>query len=231
MRKFKSVNDKYVDKYLIEEQEEEEKEKNRVWLLLMFFVVILVVATIGCSYSVYIYTKGGSSGDVEIGTVSLTYTEGNTGIALMDAKPMNDEVGKALTGTNQKFDFTIQATLSKAMDVEYEISAVKQNNNSGLPQLREDEVKLYLERAVDPDSDYHMTLAPTHFTPLDNPSEIGAPGGAMILEKGKFTEEGTTIHRYRLRMWIDENAHLDSTPKRFAVRVNVYARHKVKEEG
>lgn len=228
MKESKSMNDKYVDEYIKEGQEE--KEKNRIWLLLMFFVIMLVVATIGCSYSIYIYTKEGGNSDVETGTVSLTYTEGNTGIALTDAKPMNDEVGKNLMGTNQKFDFTIQATLSTKMNVDYEISAVKQNGNSSLPQLREDEVKLYLERAIDPDNSYHATLNPTHFTPLDNPSDIGTPGGSMILEKGQFTEEGTTIHRYRLRMWIDENAYVDSTPKRFAVRVNVYAKHVPKEE-
>ncbi len=43
-------------------------------------------------------------------------------------------------------------------------------------------------------------MEPVNFIPRDNQTEIGSPVGSMILDQGNFTQEGTTIHNYRLRM-------------------------------
>ncbi len=66
--------------------------------------------------------------------------------------------------------------------------------------LLDNEVKLYLERAIDSDVTYQEVLVPSNFVPIENESEVGTPLGAMILDSGAFFNEGTTIHNYRLRL-------------------------------
>ena len=91
--------------------------------------------------------------------------------------------------------------------------------------LEDNEVKLYLEKAVDPDTAYQQVLAPSNFLPIESQSEVGTPLGSMILDSGAFYNEGTTIHNYRLRMWVDESAIIPSGESRkYGVKVNVYAK-------
>ena len=56
--------------------------------------------------------------------------------------PLSDEVGKALTGDNNLFTFTVQANITGSNVISYEIAAVKKETST----LQDDEVKLYLEK-------------------------------------------------------------------------------------
>ncbi len=194
----------------------------------IIMLLLLMVATIGVTFAAFTFTKQGTVENiVESSTIMLTYTEGKTGILLNEAYPMSDETGKVLTGTDNVFDFTVQATLGKSNVISYEVSAIKIPITDMTP-LEDNEVKLYLERAVDPDTTYQEVLAPTNFVPIENQREIGSPIGSMILDSGAFYTEGTTIHNYRLRLWVDENTKIPSGESRkYGVRINVYAKQDV----
>ncbi len=191
-------------------------------------LLLLIMVTIGVTFAAFTYSKKGTvENTIETGTVTLTYTEGKTGILLNEAYPMSDEKGKVLTGEDNVFDFTVQANLSRTMSIGYEVTAVKIPITDMTP-LEDDEVKLYLERAIDPDTNYSEVFAPSHYLPRDNQTEIGSPIGSMILDTGTFTESGTTIHNYRLRMWVDENTSIPSGESRkYGVRINVYAKQDI----
>ncbi len=66
--------------------------------------------------------------------------------------------------------------------------------------LEDNEVKLYLERAIDPETTYSEIMSPANYIPRDGQSEVGPPVGSMILDTGTFSNEGVTIYNYRLRM-------------------------------
>ncbi len=194
-------------------------------ILPIVMLLLLIVATIGVTFAAFTFTKQGTVENIiESSTIMLTYTEGKTGIMLNEAYPMSDDRGKLLTGENNVFDFTVTATLGKSNVISYEVSAVKIPITDMTP-LEDNEVKLYLERAIDPDSTYQEVLSPSNFIPIENQSEVGTPDGAMILDKGMFMNEGTTIHNYRLRLWVDEKANIpNGEARKYGVKINVYAK-------
>ncbi len=205
------------------------KDKNkRKSIVFVLLLLSLITLTIGITYASFTFFKEGLVENVlETGTVMLTYTEGKTGITINEAYPMSDENGMMLTGVNNVFDFTIQAILSQDMTIQYEVSAKKIPVNQE-EALQDNEVKLYLEKMIDPETSYNKIMTPSHFTPRDNQSEIGTPSGSMVLDQGSFTTKGTSLHHYRLRMWIDENTVLtEGIAKKYGVKINVYARQTI----
>jgi len=199
------------------------KETKKMIITIILLLSIICV-TIGVSFAAFSFISHGTvENTIETGTVALTYTEGKTGIILEDALPISDETGKMLTGENNVFDFTVTATLGKDTVITYEVTAVKIPITDMEPLL-DNEVRLYLERAVDPEIEYTEIMAPTNFIPKGEVSEIGSPLGSMILDSGTFSNEGVTIHNYRLRMWVDENTEIGETPKKYGIRINVYAK-------
>jgi len=202
-------------------------KKNKM-VLPMVMLLLLIVATIGVTYAAFTFTKEGTVENViESSTIMLTYTEGKTGIILNEAYPISDATGKILTGENNVFDFTVTATLGKSNVIGYEVTAVKIPISDMTP-LEDDEVKLYLEKAVDPDTSYQEIFAPSNFIPRENQTEIGSPVGSMIIDAGTFTQEGTTIHNYRLRLWVDEEAEIpNGEARKYGIKINVYAKQDI----
>jgi len=202
-------------------------KKNKM-VLPMVMLLLLIVATIGVTYAAFTFSKEGTVENViESSTIMLTYTEGKTGILLNEAYPISDATGKILTGENNVFDFTVTATLGKSNVIGYEVTAVKIPISDMTP-LEDDEVKLYLEKAVDPDTSYQEIFAPSNFIPRENQTEIGSPVGSMIIDAGTFTQEGTTIHNYRLRLWVDEEAEIpNGEARKYGIKINVYAKQDI----
>ncbi len=202
------------------------KEKKKIVITVILLLSVICV-TVGVTYAAFTFVKVGTvENTIETGTVMLTYTEGKTGIILEDALPISDETGKMLTGENNTFDFTVSATLGKDTVITYEVTAVKIPITDMEPLL-DNEVKLYLERAIDPETAYTEIMAPTNFIPRVEVSEIGSPLGSMILDTGTFSNEGVTIHNYRLRMWVDENTEITDVQKKYGIKINVYAKQGV----
>ena len=202
------------------------KETKKMIITIILLLSIICV-TIGVSFAAFSFISHGTvENTIETGTVALTYTEGKTGIILEDALPISDETGKMLTGENNVFDFTVTATLGKDTVITYEVTAVKIPITDMEPLL-DNEVRLYLERAVDPEIEYTEIMAPTNFIPKGEVSEIGSPIGSMILDTGTFSNEGITIHNYRLRMWVDENTEITDVQKKYGIKINVYAKQGV----
>ena len=165
----------------------------------------------------FTYTKENNRvNTISTGNIYLNYTEDTNGINITNAFPLTDNVGKLLSDENQYFDFTVEAKISGDVVAKYEVSAEKETSST----LDNDEVKLYLEKKVN--NSYQEVMAPNHFTPLKESTDLGTMAGTMLLDSGTLSKSSTI--NYRLRMWVDENTILDNLEKSFGVRVSIKAK-------
>lgn len=204
--------------------DDEKNNTSKQILLSVLGVVILIVAVVGISFAAFTYSKAGEvTNTITTGTVTMAYTESENGINIENAIPMTVEQGKALTGTGNVFDFTVEATITGVTNIDYEVVAVKDESST----IDDTDVRLYLESSND-GSNYTQVFAPAAFVPSTTASTLGAPVGTMQLAQGVFTGTGSnsaksTVH-YRLRMWVDSGYVVGETAESYKVRVNVYGK-------
>lgn len=196
-------------------------------LLSVLGVAILVVAVVGISFAAFSYSKAGDvSNTITTGTITMTYTEPTNGINLTNALPITDTAGKALSGDNNTFDFSVGATIAGDTNINYVISAVK-DAASDLPDTG---VKVYLTSTSGKTET--AVFEPQLVSQLGRTAAgnaAGAPADQYILKTGNYTATGTD--NYRLRMWVDENYGKQSdggnttefaTQHKYILKVNVY---------
>ena len=200
-----------------EEVEEKEKDNSsRVILLSLLAITILVISVISVSFATFLRVQEGiKSNTISTGNISMNYTEDTNGISIENALPTSDMVGKTLKGKGEYFDFTINSTIVGNVSVNYEISAIK-DVNSNIP---DNAVKLYLEQQKS--GSYEEVMAPSLFTPIDKQTNVGSPQGSMVLMN--VTKKASSVDNYRLRMWLAENAVVESG-KYYSVKINVYGK-------
>lgn len=193
------------------------KESNNKIFIIIICLLIFIIMVIGVSVATFTYTKENKSiNTISTGNIYLNYTEDTNGINITNAYPIADEVGKTLTNEDQYFDFTVEASLEGDVAAKYEVSAEKETSST----LDKDEVKLYLEKKVN--NSYQEVMAPKHFTPLKESTDLGTMAGTMLLDSGTLSKSSTV--NYRLRMWVDANTILDNLEKSFGVRVSIKAK-------
>ena len=189
-------------------------------LLSVLGVAILVVAVVGVSFAAFSYSKTGEKvNTITTGTITMSYSEDTNGINLSNALPMSDDQGKALSGSNNVFDFTVTATINGSGNttINYDVTATKESGST----LDDSAVKVYLT-SIDNSADTQV-LAPTKVSALTKTGSSeasGAPNGQYKLTTGTFTS--TTTRKYRLRMWVAEDYSSLSTSGTYKLRVNVY---------
>ncbi|MDD6244142.1 MAG: hypothetical protein PUB03_00580 [bacterium] len=178
-------------------------------------VAILIVAVVGISFAAFSYSKTGTvANTITTGTITMSYSEPTNGINLTNALPITDTAGKALTGNNNTFDFTVAATVSGSTTINYAITAVKGDECT----VADSGVKVYLT-----DQEDAQILAPTKVSALTTTTSenaAGAPAGQYILKTGTYSE--TKTEEYRLRMWVADDYTAPSTQQKYVLKVNVY---------
>lgn len=196
------------------------KNNDSKTILLSFFAIILLVfVVIGVSFAAFSYTGSGTKvNTITTGIIKMSYIEPTNAINLEDALPMSDSQGMSLSGVNNVFDFTVEATIrgSGTTIINYTISAVKESST-----VSDSSVKVYLTN-MDNNADTEI-LAPTKISNLSKTGaseSSGVPSGQYELATGTFSATGS--HKYRLRMWVaDDFTDLDSSGS-YKLKVNVY---------
>ncbi len=198
------------------ESNQELEKKTKSILISILAVAILVISVISLSFATFQKEeKLDDSNSISTGNISMNYTESVNGISINNALPTSDEVGKALKGKGEYFDFTINSTIVGNVSLDYEIAAVKDKDST----IADSSIKLYLEQQIS--GSYEEVMAPTVFTPISTKSKVGSPAGSMILKTVK--KDKTSSDNYRLRMWLSENAAVDGAQS-YTVKVNVYGK-------
>lgn len=184
-------------------------------LISILGVAILIVAVVGISFAAFTYARTGTTTNtITTGTITMGYTEPANGINLTDALPITDAAGKALTGNNNTFDFTVAATISGSTTINYAITAVKGDGCT----VADSGVKVYLT-----DQNDAQILAPTkvaELTTTASDNAAGAPAGQYVLKTGTYT--ATKTEKYRLRMWVADDYNAPATSQKYILKVNVY---------
>ena len=197
--------------------------KKKVKIAIIVLVAALILAVVGVTYAVFNFTGQGSIvNSISTGVMTMTYTEADNKISITNAMPMEDNVGKKLTGTDQVFDFTIETNITGKQSIAYEVTALKADTST----LDDKDVRLYLEKSTDGTS-YNEVLAPSAYTSIDSTApddadQYGAKKKEMVLDTG--TIQSSVKYYYRLRMWVSKDYEITKDVKTFTVTVNVYGK-------
>ena len=202
----------------------EHENKNKI-IVSVLGLVLLLVFVVGITYAVFTYTKKGNvENTIRTGKITMSYTEGENGITLENAYPMEDSVGKVLSDPNQIFDFTVNINLyGSKIPVSYEVTAEKDENST----LGDSDVRIYLEKSTD-GTNYNAVSQPSGYIPMGDADEFGAQATEMLLDRGNTTD--TVTYNYRLRMWVGSNYQVSGEERHFTLKVNVYGNDGVNVE-
>lgn len=199
-----------------------ENNNSKSTALIILCVIILILAVIGVSYAAIFYSKMGEKVNrVTTGTMTMSYSENTNGINITNVNPMSDDVGRSLNDENQYFDFTVSASMSGNVIINYTITAIKEADST----LPNNAVKVYLTSLNN--GRETQVLAPTKISDLQvaSSSNIGVPDGQFILFNSNFNK--TESRSYRLRMWVASDYVLPSVSQTYKLRVNVYGNTEV----
>lgn len=195
-----------------------ERNDSKEILFSVIGIFVLSVLIIGVSYAVFKFSQIGEKiNTVTTGVISMSYSEPENAINLVDALPISDEQGKILTGTNNVFDFTVEGEINgnSSVTVNYAITAVSSNST-----VDSSAIKVYLTN-LDNNIEREI-LAPTKISNLNttNGNEFyNAPSGEYILSSGTF--DSSISQKYRLRMWVADD-YTDGSGGSYTLKVNVY---------
>ena len=207
-----------------------EQADSRRIVLSVLAIALLLVAIVGISYAVFVFTSNSEKENViNTGAISMSYVEGITNvISIKNALPTIDDVGKQ---QQEYFDFQLSAKISGNAKINYQVIAKNITNEfeNGLPkipvqrQLNANQIKIYLER--EDGSQYETVLKPTIFSTL--PNFLEEDDTNKVLYTGSFYNDGIDTKqqtdKFILRMWLDSNAEIDEISRTFKVKVDVKA--------
>ena len=196
------------------ETKNENSNKRKYIIYLLLFVILLFFCVFGISYS--IYKPDNDDQEINTGNIVFTYSDvgkAGNGIAIKNAVPITDELGKVMMGSNQYFDFSITATTNKA-SLQYKVLVAKDD----ISTLDNKKVRIYLTQML---GSYENELVLTDFSNL-KVETIKDKKYYVLYEKKLDKELEKYSDAFRLRMWVKEDA-IDYNDQIFALKVDVYA--------
>ena len=199
-------------------------KKNKEKVVIVSLILLLLVLTIGISYAAFSFGGLGSKvNTITTGSISMTYSETDNVISLDKSLPTTDKTGKTL---EDYFEFTVSGNITGDTNINYEISAKAESNNT----FSGDNVKLYLTRVTE-DGTEEEVMSPKIYNEESNANNFtGRPSGEMSLYTSSMN--ASESNTYRLRMYVTEeyNPQGDGGNKTFSVKVNVYGKDRVADE-
>lgn len=208
-----------------EQEEIENSDSSKRVLLGIFATMMLVVAVVGVSFAMLFFSmKLSDQNSITTGTISMAFQD-TTYIDIVNAYPITDEEGMALSKDKEYMDFSVSATFSGKASIYYEISAVDESDSSKYKTVPYDKLKIYLvekgrERFSQPVL-YSNLKTPTLHTDITGL----AKKSDKLLTSGVLSSNsaGTDTRNYRLRMWIDESTEDLKEPMTFKLKVRLDA--------
>ena len=194
--------------------EQEEKGKTlsgKFWTTVIFVCSIMVIAIIIGFVAFSKRAPEVIEKDEDGGYVTLNYTTEASALAILDAKPTTDAVG---IKSNNYFDFSVDVNLDGAPKVEYEISLIKDEKESTIP---DEDIRIYLEK--EDSGTYTRVFGPEEFVHSKNYTGAGSEIGSMVLTNVKKIKSETD--NYRLRMWMSDKGKV--TGGKYSVEVDIHA--------
>ena len=187
-----------------------EENNSKKVLLSVLGVAILVVAVVGVSFAASSYANTpNEANQINVGTITMSYSEAEAGISITDAKPTADATAKEDKTSGHYFDFTVTRKTDATVKVPYEISVIPGAAGSEETLMPTKNVKVYLTK-VNGESETQV-VAPTTLDTIiiDSNKSTLDPGTTKYVLYTVADATGAVYtgaaETYRLRMWIDEN--------------------------
>lgn len=202
----------------VNKEKKTEEEEHSLWQYmpyLLLFTILLFFCVFGITYSIY---KGDSGSDNEIVTDQIIFSYSDVdkvgnGIFIQDAIPISDDMGKAMTGKNQYFDFYITASTKKSK-VFYQLLVNKDEEST----LSNNNVRIYLTKML---GSYEEELVLDNFSNLKQ-KKVKNKDYYVLYEKTLSESLENYSDSYRLRMWVAEDA-TNYENQKFSIKIDVYA--------
>lgn len=150
---------------------------------------------------------------IDPGTILFSYNEGSNYIDMVDVFPTADEIGMALAGNREYFDFNVSVSYikkKKKAPITYEIVAVPNKSNT----LSTSDVRTYLTAGGSGVSILSNDV--NNFSAL--PDSAITRNGKILYKKTVNANNNTS---YVFRMWMSSKAKLPSDARVFGCKIVV----------
>ena len=132
-----------------------EKNKRKEIIIIGVLILLMIVIIVGTSYAAFRYGGIGSTeNSITSGAITMKYTETSNGITLSGALPTTDKTGTVRLTPGEYFDFNISSTITGNTNINYEISAKKEDGNT----IDGKYIKLYLTKINSDGTEEALTL-------------------------------------------------------------------------
>ena len=193
-------------------------------IMMSTLLVVLLVVIIGLTYAAYTYTGNSNLNTIDLGRISMSYTEPSNAYVLNNALPMSDEEGR---GQNEYFEFTVttHATTKESdsvgITIPYEINISDIIIDEGMNALSKSLIKVNLVK-VDGMAENEVVV-PTLISGLAT-SNLNT-GASVVYQASDTHKNGSTTitSKYRLRAWITtgfDASNEETYQYKFRVNVN-----------
>ena len=194
--------------------------KKKEIIIIGVLLLLMIVIIVGTSYAAFQYGKTGSNvNSITTGSITMTYEETDNVINLTGALPTTDKTGTVRLNPGEYFDFSVSSEIVGNVNINYEISAKKEDGNT----IDGKYIKLYLTRLTETGEEALM-VPETYNEETSANDYTGRPVNEMSLYTSSMNSSES--NNYRLRMYVDEsyNPQGDGGGLTFSVRINVYGK-------
>jgi len=213
---------------MFEENKQPKSENKHRIIYGIFGVLVSVAAITGVSTALYTFSHASENANaMGVANMSMSLLESTDVIDITNGLPMPDSEGILLDEDNS-FDFAVTSDITDTVGkINYKISISKVEPTTGYTALPNNNVKMYLTHLGD--NGETQVMAPRLV------SDIITSGTSGILpfdsDKNSYLTHShnlstpTITSKFRLRMWIDENATASTWTEdaklEFKVKINV----------
>ena len=172
----------------------------------VYIVILLLLVIIGVSYAIFAVTNLSDVNTINLGQISMSYTEPDNALVLENALPMGDAEGMA---QSNYFEFkvmthaTTDADDSDGLIIPYEINLGEIETDADKQALIKYWIKVYLTKVVGGSEE--EVVGPIL---LSNLTESSTSNLNIYQARDVHRNAGSEITTtYRLRAWIDSNVN------------------------
>ena len=198
-----------------------EKNKRKEIIIIVVLILLMIVIIVGTSYAAFRYGGiGETENSITTGAITMKYTETSNGITLNGALPTTDKTGTVRLTPGEYFDFNISSTITGDTNINYEISAKKEDGNT----IDGKYIKLYLTKLNSDGTEEALMVPEVYSEETSANNYTGRPSNEMSLYTSSMNSSEN--NNYRLRMYVDEsyNPQGDGGGLTFTVKINVYGK-------
>lgn len=196
--------------------EENRSEERKFTFLLFIFITILIILLSTVTFSLMNkYNVGSNDNTIDVGSILFSFNESTKNIELINALPISDVEGMALSGNKEYFDFNVSVDFqnpNKKKDLTYEISLLPLSGNT----VDSKHIRVYLE-----ENGKGINVLDKKVNNFSDLKDSKIRNGGKVLVTRTLNDK--KINSYRFRMWLSNKYNVDSVSRTFKCSVAIDA--------